>query len=47
MVLNHILSWVNVEEAEEINNLICTINIENDALEGNIDLGTIAQWMNH
>ena len=47
MVLNNILSWVNVKKAEEKNKLICTINIENDALEGSSDLGTIAQWMNH
>ena len=45
-VLNDILPWVKVEESEEVNILICTINVENDALEGRIDLGTIAERIN-
>lgn len=45
-LLDNILTWVETDDIEEVNNFICTINIENDALEGSIDLGTIAEIMN-
>ena len=45
-VLNNILTWVQTDDLDKVNNLICTINIENDALEGRIDPGTIAERMN-
>ena len=45
-VLNNILSWVQTDDLDEVNNFICTINTEIDALEGRIDLGSIAGIMN-
>ena len=44
-VLNNILTWVQTGDLDEVNNFICTITIENEVLEGNIDLGTIAEMM--
>ena len=43
IILNNIVAWVQTDDLNEVNNFICTINIENDALEGSIDPGTIAE----
>ena len=40
-ILNNILCWVYTEDVNKVNNFICAINTEIDALEGRIDLGTM------
>ena len=45
-VLTDILAWAQKNDLDKVNKLICTITIENDALEGSIDPGTIAERMN-
>ncbi len=44
-VLNDMLSWAEGDNIEEVNNFICSVNTEIDVLEGNIDVGSVAEMM--